>query len=176
MLTTKALSGSEIPKPLLTNEVKRKAMKNAILRFSKDKKKKKKKEEITESFAYVKFNYKAKDIHDSSPKVKVMDFNYKGRPEQKTYGQRDDILGWNINYFKNKRRAKSAIDDISSFAKMLSADKEEVYRRISYFFPEQAKYIRRYKRKHIDKMKHKKKWFWKKTDYSKLIDFNKKTF
>ncbi|MFO7772761.1 MAG: hypothetical protein R6V59_02280, partial [Dehalococcoidia bacterium] len=57
-------------------------------------------EVLDEGLQYVKFkydNYK----NDPRPRVKVLDFEYPGRPEQKTYGQRDDLLGWNLNYFKN---------------------------------------------------------------------------
>lgn len=130
---------------------------------------------LNEELAYVKFKY-SNYKNDPTPKVKALDFKYPGRPEQNTYGQRDDILGWNINYFKNKRYAKKAIDDIESFAKLLSADKDEVYKRIKYFFPEQAQYIRRYMRRHVKGLKHKKGVFWRGTNYPELIKYNKEKF
>jgi len=130
---------------------------------------------LGEDLAYIKFKY-SNYKHDPTPKVKALDFEYPGQPGQSTYGQRDDVLGWNINYFKNKKYAKKAIDDIDSFAKLLGADKEEKYKRIKYFFPEQAKFIRRYMRKHIKGIKHKKGFLWKNTNYSDLKDFNKTAF
>ncbi len=130
---------------------------------------------LNESLDYVKFKYD--NYHnDKVPRVKVIDTEYPGRKGQKTYGQRKDLLGWNINYVKNKRYAKRAIDDIESFAKLLSADKDEVYKRIKYFFPEQAKFIRRYMRKHIKGLKHKKGMLWRKTTYPEIKAYNKEAF
>ena len=57
---------------------------------------------------------------------------------------------------------------------MLSANKEEKYKRIKYFFPEQAKFIRRYMRKHIKGLKVKDGILWKKTDFNKLINWSNK--
>lgn len=130
---------------------------------------------LNEDLAYVKFkydNYK----NDPIPRVKVLDTEYPGIKGQKTYGQRNDLLGWNLNYFKNKRYAKRAIDDIESFAKLLSADKGEVYKRIKYFFPEQAKFIRRYMRKHVKGLKHRKGVFWRNTTYPEIKKFNREAF
>lgn len=132
---------------------------------------------IDESLQFVKFtydNYK----EDKHPKVKVLDFKYKGQVGQKTYGKRDDLLGWNLNYFSNKKYAQKAIDDIDSFARMLGANSgKEKYDRIKYFFPEQAKLIRRYMRKHIKNIKYKLgKFFWKQTNFDDLIKFDKNSF
>lgn len=132
-------------------------------------------ERLNEELAYVKFKY-ANYKNDPTPKVKVLDFEYPGRPGQSTYGQREDLLGWNINYFKNKRYARKAIDDIESFAKLLSANKDEVYKRIKYFYPEQAQYIRRYMRKHINGLKHRAGVFWRQSNYPDLIKYNKEAF
>lgn len=176
MVTTgSSLSGAEIPQGIrsLTKEEKRAAMKKAYFKF--DKKKKKEDKEVNETIAYVKFNYE-NHKNDASPRVKVLDFEYKGQEHQKSYGERKDLLGWNINYFKNKKYARRALDDITSFAKLLSADNDEVYRRIKYFYPKQAKYLRRYQRKHINRLKHKKRLFWRKSEYSKLEKFNKEAF
>ncbi len=125
------------------------------------------KEIINEDLNYVKFAYENWK-NDPRPRVKALDVTYPGQPGQKTYGQRDDILGWNLNYFSNPKYARKAIDDITSFAKLLSANKQEMYRRISYFFPEQAKFIRRYMRKYIKGLKKKDGWLWRKTDFNKL--------
>jgi hypothetical protein len=131
---------------------------------------------LEEALELVKFHY-SNWKHDKRPRVKVLDFRYPGRPGQKTYGQRRDLLGWNINYFKNKRYARRAIDEIDSFARLLSANNKEKYRRIKYFFPQQAKYIRRYMRKHIKGLKRKGRiGLWRNTDYTKLISINKERF
>lgn len=130
---------------------------------------------LTEELQYIKFAYKNYK-NDKRPKVKVLDYKYKGIPGQKTYGERDDLLGWNLNYIKNKKMAIKAIDDIDSFARALSANKEEKYRRIKYFFPEQAKLIRRYMRDHIKGMKVKDGILWKKADYNSLIKFDKQSY
>jgi len=130
---------------------------------------------LNENLAYVKFkydNYK----NDKVPRVKVLDTDYPGIKGQKTYGSRKDMLGWNLNYFNNKRYAKRAIDDIESFAKLLSANKDEVYKRIKYFFPEQAKFIRRYMKKHIRGLKQKKGILWRNTTYPNIKKFNKESF
>lgn len=136
-----------------------------------------KKQNINESLQYVKFtydNYK----NDKTPKVKILDYKYPGQVGQKTYGNRNDLLGWNLNYFKNKKYAKKAIDDIDSFSRMLGANSnEEKYKRIKYFFPEQAKLLRRYMKKHIKNLRYKPgTFFWKKTNFDKLIKFNKDSY
>lgn len=124
-------------------------------------------EVLDEGLQYVKFkydNYK----NDPRPRVKVLDFEYPGRPEQKTYGQRKDMLGWNLNYFKNAKYARQAIDDITDFASLLSANKEEMYKRVKAFFPEQAKFIRRYQRNYVKGLKTRKGILWRRSDISDL--------
>lgn len=116
--------------------------------------------QLNESLDAVRFYYKNWK-HDKRPIVKVLDYRYPGMPNQRTYGQREDLLGWNVNYFENKKDAIKTIDDIDTFAKMLSNNKLEKYRRIKYFFPEQAQYLRRYKRESIKNMKMKDGWFWR---------------
>ncbi len=131
--------------------------------------------EINEALAYVKFkydNYKK----DPRPRVKVLDFRYPGQPHQRTYGQRDDLLGWNLNYYSNKREAKRAIDDIADFASLLAANKLEMYRRIRAFFPEQAKLIRRYNRDYIKGEKEKRGILWRRTDLNNLERRNQELF
>ena len=133
---------------------------------------------LNESLQYVKFAYDNNDNKDKHPKVKVLDFKYKGQQGQKTYGKRQDLLGWNLRYFSNKRYAEKAIDDIDSFSRMLGANsREEKYKRIKYFFPQQAKLIRRYIRKHIKNLKHKPGvFFWKGTNFDELIKFDKQSY
>ena len=130
---------------------------------------------IYEDLNLVKFKY-ANFGKDPNPQVKVLDFEYPGQKGQKTYGERKDLLGFNINYFKNAKYAKKAIDEIDSFARMLSANKDEKYRRLKYFYPEIAEFIRRYNREHISSMKLKKKIFWRNTNYDKLIKQDKENF
>lgn len=117
---------------------------------------------LNEALQYVKFHYDNYK-HDKRPRVKVLDFMYPGQPHQKTYGKRNDLLGWNINYFSNKRYARRAVDEIDSFARLLSANNKEKYNRIKYFYPEQSKFIRRYMKKHIKYIKRKKGILWRKT-------------
>lgn len=124
---------------------------------------------LLENLVKVKFKY-TNYKHDPIPKILALDFNYKGLPHQKTYGQREDVLGWNTNYFENKKDAIRTINDIDTFARMLSSNKLEKYKRIKYFFPEQSQYIRRFNRKYIVSLKTKeeKDWFWKKTTFEQL--------
>jgi hypothetical protein len=134
---------------------------------------------LQEAVEYVKFFY-ANHSKDSSkskrPRVKVLDFEYPGRPGQKTYGKRRDLLGWNINYFSNKRYARRAIDDIISFSKLLGANKDEQYKRMKTFYPEQMSLVRRYQRKHIKDIKRKEGLFWRKTDFNDLLKFDKESY
>jgi hypothetical protein len=116
--------------------------------------------QLNETLEMIKFYYKDYK-HNKTPLVKVLDYKYPGRPGQKTYGQREDLLGWNVNYFENKEDAIRTIDDIDTFARMLSVNKQEKYRRIKYFFSEQANYLRRYKRDSIKSLKIKDDWFWR---------------
>lgn len=130
---------------------------------------------VNEALAYVKFkydNYK----EDPKPRVKVLDFKYPGQEGQKTYGQRDDVLGWNLNYYTNKKEAKRAIDDIADFASLLAANKLEMYRRIRAFFPEQAKLIRRYNRDYIKGAKEKRGILWRRADLDDLERRNRELF
>lgn len=132
-------------------------------------------DKIYEDLQLVKFKY-SNYKQDPKPKVKVLDFQYPGQPHQKTYGQRDDLLGFNLNYFKNKKYAAKAIDDIDGFARLLSANNKEKWKRLKYFYPEVLKYIRRYNRKHINGIKQKKTFFWKSTTYDKLEKDNREMF
>lgn len=118
---------------------------------------------LNEELPYVKFKY-SNFKNDRVPKVKVLDFEYPGQEGQSTFGQRKDLLGWNINYFINKKEAREAIDDIADFAKLLAANKLEMYKRIQHFYPEQAKFLRRYNRKHVNSPKYRKGILWRRAD------------
>ena len=130
---------------------------------------------LYENLQLVKFKY-ANYKQDPHPKVKVLDFEYKGQKHQKNYGERKDLFGFNLNYFKNKKYASRAIDEIDSFARMLSADKQEKYRRLAYFYPEVLKHIRRYNREHITGLKGKEKVFYKKTTFTGLINKDRESY
>jgi hypothetical protein len=127
---------------------------------------------LNEELPLIKFNYKNYK-KDKSPKVQVLDFNYPGIKGQKTYGQREDILGFNTNYYKEKRFGKEAIDDIDTFARLIKADNKEKYQRIKDFYPDALPYIRRYQKKHIKKLKLKKGRLWEPVDWSDCEDYNK---
>jgi len=133
------------------------------------------KDAINEDLNLVKFKY-TNFKQDPHPKVKVLDFVYPGQKGQKTYGKRQDLLGFNLNYFKNKKYATKAIDEIDGFARLLSANKEEKWKRLKYFYPEVTKFVRRYQRQYINNIKHKKKFIWKNTNYTKLINYDKDNF
>lgn len=138
----------------------------------------KREKKINEELQYVKFKYTADDINDKKPKVKVLDFEYPGRPGQKTYGKRKDILGFNLNYVSNRNEAIKNIDDMSSFGKLLNISKKDLWERFKAFYPEVAtKVIRRYKRDEIKRLKYKNESKrWKKAAYDKLIELDKMGF
>lgn len=123
--------------------------------------------DLNEGLLYVKFKYD-NFKQDPRPRVKVLDFEYPGQEDQKTYGQRKDLLGWNINYFSNKKQAREAIDDIADFARLLAANKLEMYKRIRDLFPEQAKYLRRYNRNFVQGIKERKGILWRRADINDL--------
>jgi len=122
---------------------------------------------LYEDLKLIKFKY-SNYKHDKRPKVKVLDFNYPGIVGQSTYGTRRDILGFNLNYFKNPRYASRAIDEIDREATALSTNKEEKYRRIKHFFPEAIKFLRRYNKEYISNLKVKGKIFYRPTSFDKL--------
>jgi hypothetical protein len=134
---------------------------------------------LNEALELIKFSYANHSKNSSAskrPMVKVLDYEYPGRPSQKTYGHRKDLLGWNIRYFSNRKYAKNAIDQIDSFARLLGAHGEEKYKRIKYFYPEAVALLRRYQRKHINNLKRRKGIFWKDTNYNELIKLNREGF
>jgi hypothetical protein len=135
---------------------------------------------LNEALELVKFSYANHSKNTAAskrPRVKVLDYKYPGQPHQKTYGQRRDLLGWNINYYSNKRYARRAIDEIDSFARLLGAENKEKYSRVKYFFPEQAKLLRRYMRKHITNLKRRNViGLWSKSNYTDLIQRHKDRF
>ncbi len=138
MLTSAAVGSPTIPVRILKKIIRRKKPKLIS-------------KKITESLETVSFGY-SNYKNDPNPTVKVLDFDYPGQTWQKNYGKRSDILGWNLNYFINRDYAEKAIDDIDSFARLLSGNnKLEKYERIKNLFPEQAEFIRRYNKAFIDK-------------------------
>jgi len=133
------------------------------------------KEKLYEDLQLVRFNYDNYQ-EDPKPRVKVLDFEYPGQKGQKTYGKRKDLLGFNLNYFKNRRYANRAIDEIDGFARLLSANQKEKYQRLKYFYPEVLKFIRRYQRQYVKNLKRKKGIFYRSTDYKTLIQKDKESF
>jgi len=86
------------------------------------------------------------------------------------------MLGFNLNYFKNKRYANRAIDEIDGFARLLSANQKEKYKRLKYFYPEVLKFIRRYNRQHVSNLKRKGRILYKSTTYDDLIKRDNESF
>jgi hypothetical protein len=107
---------------------------------------------LNEELPLLKFHYK-NWRNDKNPRVVAFDRKYPGRIGEKRYGEREDILGWNLNYYKNSEEARKNIDDINDFSTLLSKNKLEKYKRIAYFFPEVTALLRRYKKDKIVGMK-----------------------
>lgn len=162
-VTTKSLQGYKRPHVLfghqIKNRIKKLIKKNNFLVF---------KEELnTAKFFYT--NWK----HDKFPQVKILDYHYTKEGEKTPS---DDLIGWNLNYYSNKEEAAKTIDDIDSFARLISADNKEKYNRIKYFFPEQEKLIRRYKKNNIKNIKEKDGLLWKKTSLKNLEEKHKNNY
>ena len=128
---------------------------------------------LYEALQYIKFRYNGKDRTIKHPKVKLLDPYYKGQKHQKTYGKRnDDLLGWSISHVKNKKYAIKAVDDITGFASLFTRNTEEVYKRVKHFYPQQARFLRRFIRKHMKGLKEKTPiGLWKKINFGQLIKF-----
>lgn len=162
-VTTKALRGYKRPHVLfgkqIKNRIKKIIKKNSFLVF---------KEELnTAKFFYA--NWK----NDKFPQVKILDYHYSKEGEK---NPSDDLIGWNLNYYSNKEEAAKTIDDIDSFARLISADNKEKYNRIKYFFPEQEKILRRYKKDKIKNLKEKDGLLWKKTSLKNLEEKHKNNY
>jgi hypothetical protein len=137
---------------------------------------KEKNKALKEALSYTKFVYKNYK-NDKTPHVKVLDFEYPGQPGQKTYGQRRDVLGWNLDYLEggksSKEEALRAMDEIDDFADLLSANKKEKYERITTMFPQVAEYLRRYMKQHIKGFKTKDNGNWKKMTVKQILSKDK---
>ena len=107
-----------------------------------------------EELDIIKFYYKGWN-GDKYPEVIVFDDKYPGKRGEKSYGEREDVLGWNLNYYGNKEEAIESINDINDFASLLSDNKEDRYKRVKKLFKDQAKLIRRYKKSGIKFMRKK---------------------
>lgn len=117
---------------------------------------------LEEELAYAKFKYHSKKSHDKLPKVIVLDNDYIYDGKGNVKPGRHDILAFNLNYSKDKKTDKKAVDEIVSFAQLLKKDKKDIYQRIKKFYPEIVKNnIRCYKPERMKKLKKKDGWFWK---------------
>lgn len=171
LVTSGAIGDNVIPKRFLKQEPIRF---NPYLDFlSQFKKEEVEKAFVNEELEYIKFKYNNYK-NDKNPRVKVLDFKYPGIKGQKTYGQREDVLGWNINYVEGgkeaKKEAKDGIDDIADFTDLLGGNNREKYERIVTMFPQAAEFLRRYMKKHIVDLKHKPHKKWKRVDMDKLTN------
>jgi|WetSurMetagenome_2_1015567.scaffolds.fasta_scaffold30098_6 hypothetical protein len=135
----------------------------------------KKKTTLKEALQTIRFKY-GNYKKDPMPEVKVLDTEYPGKAGQKTYGQRKDVLGWNVNQFENKEEAKTSIDEIDSFARLIGASKKEKYERIKMFFPEQAKYLRRYIQEHIKGLRVKENGLWRRATIEEIKKLDNDSF
>lgn len=129
---------------------------------------------ISEELAYAKFRYRSKfpnkgyQIHDPQPKVIVLDSDYIYNGKGKIVDGQHDILAFNINYSKNKKPDKLAIQEIVSFAQMIKKNKKDIYERIKEFYPNVIPFIRHYKPEQMTKLKKKNGWFWKQCSIADL--------
>ena len=89
---------------------------------------------ITESMRTAKFSYEQYK-NDPNPKILILDDNYRFNGRGKEIPNQHDILGYNINYFKNKK-----IDE----------------KKIKEKYPASLRYIRHYKKSAIKNFKEKK--------------------
>lgn len=108
----------------------------------------------------IKFNYE-KPNHCKTPLVKVLDYDYKGQLQQKSYGERKDILGFNIKKDKDRKKHSKELDDLYAFSEYSGFNKKELYNRIKEFDPDIIKFIRRYNKSKIKKPKIKGTIFWR---------------
>ena len=126
---------------------------------------------LNEVLQLVKFRY-TNYKKDPTPEVKVLDTQYFGKIDQKTYRQRQDVLGWNINAYENKKEAEKTLDEIDDFARLLAADKKEKYQRVKLFFPEQAQLLRRYIKEKCKGLRVKEDGLWKQVDWSRIKELD----
>src|SRR6478609_1459293 len=107
-------------------------------------------ESLDKSLQRVKFVYTGKKSTIPNPEVMVLDPNYDGREHWKNYGKKDYVLGYSLSHVSNKNEAIRNINDITDFTTLLGSDDDkEFYDRIKQLFPEQATFIRAYKKGNI---------------------------
>ena len=130
---------------------------------------------LTEELVQAKFKYRSKypnkgyQIHDKRPKVIVLDNDYIYDGKGNVKPGRHDILAFNLNYSKDKKTDKKAIDEIVAFAHLLKKEKKDVYERIKKFYPEVVKNnLRCYKPQQMSKIKRKEGWFYKQCSVADL--------
>lgn len=109
---------------------------------------------ITESMRMAKFSYE-KYKTDPSPKILILDDNYKYNGKGKIIPGQHDILGFNINYIKSKKDIEK-IKKIYNIAEKAKKEKIDIYKEIKEKFPNSLKYIRHYRRSFIKNFKEKK--------------------
>ena len=134
---------------------------------------------LTEELVQAKFRYRSKypnkgyQIHDKRPKVIVLDNDYIYDGKGNVKPGRHDILAFNLNYSKDKKTDKKAIDEIVAFAHLLKKEKKDVYQRIKKFYPEVVKNnLRCYKPQQMSKIKKKEGWFYKQCSVADLAPTN----
>lgn len=168
IITRFLATNKRLPKKKEIDDIKKKMLKNLKKKTAGDMLK----DDLKEELQFIKFAYRGKNSTIKRPRVKLLDPEYPGQKGQKSYGKRNnDLLGWSISHVKNKRYAKRAVDEISDFARLLSANSQEAYKRIKAFYPAQAAFLRRYIFNYVSGLKEKKKGLWKKIDYNQLIKF-----
>ena len=127
---------------------------------------------IKEDLARAKFKY-TNYKHDPKPKTIVLDADYIYNGKGKVIPGQHDILAFNINYAKDKKFTRKAIQEIVTFAHMIKKDKKDVYQRLKDLYPECTKYIRHYKPEYMKGIKMKKGWMWKSASIADIQDYNR---
>ena len=110
---------------------------------------------ITESMRTAKFSYEQYK-NDPNPKILILDDNYRFNGRGKEVPNQHDILGYNINYFKNKKIDEKKIKEIYNLAEKAKKEKLDIYKEIKEKYPASLRYIRHYKKSAITNFKEKK--------------------
>jgi hypothetical protein len=94
--------------------------------------------------------------NDPNPKILILDDNYRFNGRGKEIPNQHDILGYNINYFKNKKIDEKKIKEIYNLAEKAKKEKLDIYKEIKEKYPASLRYIRHYKKSAIKNFKEKK--------------------
>ena len=92
----------------------------------------------------------------NNTRILILDDNYRFNGRGKEVPNQHDILGYNINYFKNKKIDEKKIKEIYNLAEKAKKEKLDIYKEIKEKYPASLRYIRHYKKSAIKNFKEKK--------------------